>query len=244
MKRGCHNAASRFTSRQAKSYCALVSDLPNPSQRRFDEEHLLDAARAVFHADGYAQAQTADIAKLAGTSRPTLLARLGNKEQMYLRVVEREAITFQRWIAVAYEAGRAAPLHELADIGMKPIFAFASERTAGFDLLFRGDRTGERPALLRRDVIDGVTRQLTDLIEDRIETFGSALGSHVSTVATACIGVAVQVCEHALDHGDDMQQAQRIASAFVESAFRGLDLGVTQLITSSTQSLGSNRPTA
>lgn len=206
-----------------------MADLSNPSQRRFDEEHLLDAARAVFHADGYAQAQTVDIAKLAGTSRPTLLARLGNKEQMYLRVVEREAITFQAWIAKAYEAGRVAPLHELADVGMRPIFAFAAERTAGFDLLFRGDRTGERPALLRRDVIDGVTRQLTELIEYRIETFGSPLGPHVATIASACIGVAVQVCEHALDHGDNMQQAQRIASAFVESAFRQLDLGAIDL---------------
>jgi AcrR family transcriptional regulator len=201
----------------------------SPSQRRFDEEHLLDAARTVFHADGYAQAQTAEIARLAGTSRPTLLARLGNKEQMYLRVVEREALTFQKWIADAYERGRAAPLPELADVGMRPIFAFATERTAGFDLLFRGDRTGERPALLRRDVIGGVTHQLTDLIEYRIETFGSALGPHVGTIASACIGVAVQVCEHALDRGDDMQQAQRIASAFVESAFRGLDLGVAAL---------------
>jgi AcrR family transcriptional regulator len=202
---------------------------PSPSQRRFDEEHLLDSARAVFHADGYAQAQTADIAKLAGTSRPTLLARLGNKEQMYLRVVEREAITFQGWIAAAYEEGRVAPLHELADIGMRPIFTFAAERTAGFDLLFRGDRTGERPALLRRDVIDGVTRQLTDLIEHRIEVFGSALGQHVATVASACIGVAVQVCEHALDHGGDMRGAQRIAAAFVESALRHLDLGRADL---------------
>lgn len=206
-----------------------MPDISNPSQRRFDEEHLLDAARAVFHADGYAQAQTADIAKLAGTSRPTLLARLGNKEQMYLRVVEREAITFQGWIADAYHAGRVAPLHELADIGMRPIFAFAAQRAAGFDLLFRGDRTGERPAVLRRDVIEGVTRQLTELIEHRVETFGSALGRHVATVASACIGVAVHVCEHALDHGDDLPQAQRIASAFVENAFRQLDLGTADL---------------
>jgi AcrR family transcriptional regulator len=196
----------------------------SPTHRRFDEEHLLDAARTVFHSDGYAAAQTADIARIAGTTRPTLHARLGNKEQIYLRVVEREAITFQSWIAEAYQAGRDAPLHELAEVGMRPIFAFASERTAGFDLLFRGDRTGERPAMLRREVIDGVTHQLTTLIEFRIERFGSTLGSHVTTLAAACIGVAVQVCEHALDHGQDLEAARRVASAFVEASFRHLDL--------------------
>jgi AcrR family transcriptional regulator len=61
------------------------------SGRRFEEEHLLDAARAVFHADGFASAQVADIARGAGTTKPTLYARLGNKEQIYMQVLQRDA---------------------------------------------------------------------------------------------------------------------------------------------------------
>ncbi|NED54196.1 TetR/AcrR family transcriptional regulator, partial [Micromonospora aurantiaca] len=113
------------------------------SGRRFDEGDLLDAARAVFHAEGYAAAQVADIARRAGTTKPTLYARLGNKEQIYLHVVQREAGLFQEWVADAYAQGGSLPLAELAEVGMEPLFRFAAERAEGFSLLFRGDKTGD-----------------------------------------------------------------------------------------------------
>jgi AcrR family transcriptional regulator len=195
----------------------------SPSRRRFDEDELLDAAREVFHAEGYGAAQTADIAREAGTTRPTLHARLGNKEEIYLRVVEREAEIFEEWIDDAYARGRELPLSQLADIGMEPIFRFAAERTQGFNLIFRGDRTGERPATLRREVIGSVTEQLTCLIEDRQQKFGFALGPYGEALAAACVGVAVQVCENAIDRGRDLREAHQLAARFVDSAFRHLD---------------------
>jgi AcrR family transcriptional regulator len=193
------------------------------SGRRFDEDHLLDAARTIFHAEGYSAAQIADIAREAGTTKPTLYARLGNKEQIYLRVVQREANVFRHWIAHAYKQGAELPLAELAQIGMEPLFRFAARRPAGFDLLFRGDMTGDRPATLRRDVVDGVTTQLTNLIEQRQQAFGPALGPAAEALAAACVGVALQVCEHSIDHGRDLNDAHRLAAQFVNSAFRSLN---------------------
>jgi AcrR family transcriptional regulator len=193
------------------------------SRRRFDEDQLLDAARAVFHAEGYSAAQIADIALRAGTTKPTLYARLGNKEQIYLRVVQREADAFKDWIADAYQQGTDLPLAQLATVGMEPLFRFAAERPEGFDLLFRGDMTGAQPATLRREVVNGVTEQLTNLIERRQQAFGPALGSTASALAAACVGVAVQVCEHAIDHGHDLDETHGLAARFVASAFRNLD---------------------
>ncbi|MGN6472078.1 MAG: TetR/AcrR family transcriptional regulator [Mycobacteriales bacterium] len=193
----------------------------SPTRRRFDEDDLLDAARAVFHAHGYSAAQTADIAHFAGTSRPTVHTRLGDKEDIYLRVIGREAAVFKDWISDAYARGRRAPLDELADLGMEPMFRFAMERKEGFDLLFRGDRAGQGPASLRRDVIADVTDQLTRLIEDRQLAMGPALGGSAATLAAACVGVAVQVCENALDRGDDLHEAHHTAASFVAGAFRG-----------------------
>jgi AcrR family transcriptional regulator len=118
----------------------------SPSRRRFEEDHLLDAAREVFATEGYSAAEIADIARRAGTTKPTLYARLGNKEQIYLRVVQREADVFKTWIAGAYEQGTHLPLGRLAQIGMEPLFRFAAQRSEGFGLLFRGDMTGDRPA--------------------------------------------------------------------------------------------------
>jgi AcrR family transcriptional regulator len=195
----------------------------SPTGRRFGEDQLLDAARAVFHAEGYSAAQIADIARRAGTTKPTLYARLGNKEQIYLRVVQREANAFKDWIADAYEHGTELPLAQLAQVGMEPLFRFAAERAEGFDLLFRGDMTGDNPATLRREVVNGVTEQLTSLIERRQQAFGTALGSTADVLAAACVGVALQVCEHAIDHGHDLDDAHRLAARFVASAFRTLD---------------------
>ncbi|HEU5028276.1 MAG TPA: TetR/AcrR family transcriptional regulator [Spirillospora sp.] len=193
------------------------------SGRRFEEGHLLDAARAVFYAEGYASAQVADIARRAGTTKPTLYARLGNKEQIYLHVVQREAEVFWEWVADAYEKGSLLPLAELAEIGMEPLFRFAAERVEGFNLLFRGDKTGDRPATLRREVVNGVTDQLTALIERRQKTFGPDLGINADALAAACVGVALQVCEHTLDRGGDLDAAQHLAARFVENAFHNLD---------------------
>jgi AcrR family transcriptional regulator len=191
--------------------------------RRFDAEDLLDAARAVFQDEGYSAAQIADIARRAGTTKPTLYARLGSKDEIYLQVVQREAELFGRWIAEAYGRATELPLGELAAVGMQPLFRFAAERPEGFDLLFRGDKTGDRPASLRRDVVNGVTRELTALIERRQQAFGPALGPAAEGLAAACVGVALQVCEHAVEHGHDLEDARQLAARFVESAFRALD---------------------
>lgn len=194
-----------------------------PSSRRFDEDHLLDAARQVFSSAGYSAAQISDIAHRAGTTKPTLYARLGNKEQIYLRVVEREAAVFRTWIAGAYERGEELPLAKLAQAGMEPLFRFAAERSEGFNLLFRGDMTGDSPATLRREVVNGVTEQLTDLIRRRQQAFAQPFDTMTADgLAAACVGVAVQVCEHAIDHGRDLDEAQKLAAIFVYGAFRTL----------------------
>ncbi|MFZ3572230.1 TetR/AcrR family transcriptional regulator [Streptomyces sp. BH097] len=197
-----------------------------PSGRRFDEDQLLDAAREVFHAVGYSAAQIADIARRAGTTRPTLYARFGNKEQLHRRVIEREADVFRAWIGDAYEHGTDLSLAQLARTGMEPLFRLATERAEGFDLLFRGDRAGDHPTSLRRQVLGAVTEQLTGLIERRRQPYGPALGPTAEALAAACVGVAIQVCEHAIDHGGELDEARRLAASFVANAFHNLDLNV------------------
>lgn len=216
-----------FKSRVA-SISVMTTDVApiSPTGRRFEEDLLLDAARAVFHRDGYSDAQISDIAQRAGTTKPTLYARLGNKQEIYLRVLQREVSIGRAWFAEAYERGVDLPLEHLAQIGMEPLFRFAVERSEGFDLLFRGEKSGDQTASLRREVVDDVTRQLTALIERRQRSVaGPPLGVVAEGQAAACVGVALQVCLHAIDHGNDLDDAQRLAARFVEVAMRGLAPG-------------------
>jgi len=42
-------------------------------------------------------------------------------------------------------------------------------------------------------------------------------------LAAASVGVAIHVCQHALDHDRDLDAAAAIAAVFTENAFRALD---------------------
>lgn len=201
-----------------------VASSPGPSGRRFEVGALLDAARDVFYADGFALAQVADIARAAGTTKPTLYARLGNKEQIYRLVVGREAELFRGQVADTYARGGDLPLAELAEFGMGPLFRLARDRPSGFHLLFRDDFAGTEVAAIRRGVVGDVTEQLAALIRHRQKGRGGDLGVIADLAAAACVGLARQVCERAIERGDDLGIAQRLAAQFVENAIRNLDL--------------------
>lgn len=197
-----------------------MADVISPNRRRFDQGNLLDAARLVFSTAGYEAAQTADMAIEAGTTRATLHARLGSKQDIYEQVLNREAEIFDQWITQAYSQGRGLPLSQLSEIGMAPIFRFAAERPEGFALLFRGARRTGHAAATRRDVIARVTGQLTELIDKRQIAFQSDLKQPTSLLAAACVGVAVNICEHAIDQCLDLGAAHRLAAEFVDGALR------------------------
>lgn len=57
--------------------------------RIFDEEHALDAALGIFWRNGYQGTSLADLTNAMGISKPSMYAAFGNKENLYLRALER-----------------------------------------------------------------------------------------------------------------------------------------------------------
>jgi AcrR family transcriptional regulator len=57
--------------------------------RVFDEEQALDAALGLFWRSGYQGASLAELTHAMGINKPSLYAAFGNKEQLYLKVLER-----------------------------------------------------------------------------------------------------------------------------------------------------------
>jgi AcrR family transcriptional regulator len=191
-------------------------------RRRYTEDELLDAALMTFDGGGYQSAQIAEIAEAAGTTKPTLYARLGSKEEIYLRLVEREAERFKSLLADAYQRAAALPLPELVGLSVRAFFDFARRERASFDLLFRSEPGRPGPEIGRRAV---------DEVIDRIAELGAAVyvrtgrnpGPSVELLAAANAGVAVQVCLYAIDHGRDLDEAEKLAAAYIESAQRCID---------------------
>ena len=57
--------------------------------RSFDEDQVLEKARAVFWNLGYAAASLDDLAAATGLNRPSLYAAFGDKHALYMRALER-----------------------------------------------------------------------------------------------------------------------------------------------------------
>jgi AcrR family transcriptional regulator len=87
-------------------------------RRQFDTEKALDRVLAVFWAKGYEGASYADLTAATGVARPGLYAAFGNKEDMFLKALDRydqlfmgffpEALLEARSVEVARKALRGA----------------------------------------------------------------------------------------------------------------------------------------
>lgn len=199
---------------------------------RFAEDDLLDTARELFCSLGYQATQIATIAERAGTTKPTLYARLGDKEAIYLRVIEREVDVLTTWFREKYARAETLTLHEFITEAFEPIFRFAQERPSGFELLFRSEPGGPGHDLIRRskrEFLPIVGRA----IQSRVHASGEKLGyASASTLAAACVGMAIDIALHAVDSNYNMDDALELLSVFAESSFRNLDIAAIEKIDS------------
>jgi len=209
----------------------MTADMPPspttaPGRQRFTDEALLDAAARVFYARGYHAAQMTDLAEAAGTTKPTLYARLGSKQELYIRVLEREAGLLTAFLYSSYENAARRPLSEMIEISMLAFFRYARDRRAGFELLFRGEPSAPGQQVGER-AMQQVTAELAKLFADFNHRAGRPDSPADPLLAAAGVGVARQVCQYALDHGHDLETAGALASSFTEAGLRGISSSLT-----------------
>jgi hypothetical protein len=74
--------------------------------------------------------------------------------------------------------------------------------------------------------MDGVIDHVTQLIDGYIVRSGHQPGSRTPLLAAAGVGAARQVCQYALDTGEDLERAGALVTAFAEAAMRLIDATV------------------
>lgn len=79
------------------------------SPKKIDEKAILDAAAEEFAEKGFSGARVDEIAKRAGINKAMLYYRIGDKEELYRRVVLRGQMGFQGAIMEAMESTNIAP---------------------------------------------------------------------------------------------------------------------------------------
>jgi AcrR family transcriptional regulator len=180
--------------------------MPSGRTREFDADEALDRALGVFWARGYEGATLPELTAAMGINRPSLYAAFGNKEQLFLRALDR------------YQAG---PLSFVAPALREPTARAAAEAIlSGFIRCIQGGRGRARGCLIVSGALasgqeaEPVRRELARLrqatvaaLQERFERAvredelprGTDCATLARYVATVLNGLAVQAASGATE---------------------------------------------
>jgi AcrR family transcriptional regulator len=191
------------------------------ARHRISDATLLDAATAVFAADGFDRATMDAIAARAAVTKPTLYARFGSKEDLFAAAVQREyEIRKQRLFAAYARPGERQPFRVRLHAWVMAYFDLVRERPEGFLLIPEGERHPRAAAIVERasqDVIDRIA-ELVRGISGREGWRGARL------VAAVIAGVLTSAAREAVrPPAVDLDAAAAVCESLLLGALRGLD---------------------
>jgi AcrR family transcriptional regulator len=192
-------------------------------RHRVTADAVLDAACAVFAAEGFANANMDTIAARAGMTKPTLYARFGPKERLFAAVVRREHEMLSDWVVAEHEAGGDQPFHQRLHRWIGVYFDFVRERPDGFKLTFEGERHAAAAQAVEEATSDRIDR-ITILIAS---LSGRPAGLGPRVVAASIVGLLRWSAREAIRHPEvSLDDVQALCESMVSSAMHGLNLDV------------------
>ncbi|MGH3273992.1 MAG: TetR/AcrR family transcriptional regulator [Streptosporangiaceae bacterium] len=196
-------------------------------RHRIAADEVLDAACAVFAAEGFANANMDAIAARAGMTKPTLYARFGPKERLFAAVVRREHAMLSDWVVAEHESGEDEPFHQRLHRWVGVYFDFVRERPDGFKLTFEGERHAAAAQAIEEATDDRIDR-ITTLVAS-LSGRPEGLGPRV--VAAAIVGLLRWCAREAIRHPDVcLDDVQALCESMVSVAMHGLSLDVMDRI--------------
>lgn len=188
------------------------------------DDDMLDAACEIFAEAGFHTATMDDIATRAKSTKPTLYAHFGSKEDLYRICAERAADYLGRHLSQAYAAAAELRMDEQVRAGVVALFDFAAGHPAHFELLF-----GTDPAGVVADARHRLTITATSEIAGRIRNYTERRGRgrwgiSAELCAALMLGLSVEGARCALrTESLDPTAAGEFATHFAVSALRHLD---------------------
>lgn len=182
------------------------------------DDHLLDAARDVFSRRGFHAASMSEIAEQANSTKPTLYAHFGGKDQLYARLLKREAEQCRSHLFDAYESAAGLGLRDQTRADVEALFIYVDQRPQGFELLF-GSRNAGTAANVRAALLDDVSSHLAQRLMDfRTESVGQVPTWSEQQLAAMLVGSSITAAQHGRAAGVSMPRARALASAFAIAA--------------------------
>ncbi|MEU1520971.1 TetR/AcrR family transcriptional regulator [Nocardia rhamnosiphila] len=163
-----------------------------PTNRRPTDDELLDAARVVFAAHGYRTASMDAIAEQANSTKPTLYAHFGSKQELFRRLFEREAAAMSAAMLPVYATMPGREMAEMVSIAFGTGAGYVRanpESSRVVNAVLSGD--GPDPAMGHR-VLDALIESIANVIDDTIRRDGHEPGPVGRLIASMTWGAAME----------------------------------------------------
>jgi AcrR family transcriptional regulator len=186
-----YNYNDRYNNPSSQEVIGMSSERGRP--RAFDEDEVLERAVQVFWRHGFQAASMSELTAAMGLNKPSLYAAFGDKEQLYLRALQRYV---ERWIAERAEPLESAPDGRAAIEGflraMAAMFTDAALPGGCFIVNGTADADSQAPAAIQ-DALRRALEAAEDRMKRRIERSlaGGELAAEVSPAALAGLYASV-----------------------------------------------------
>jgi AcrR family transcriptional regulator len=203
----------------------MATTAPQPRTRLSREarmEQTVGVAHALFAERGYAAVTMDDVAAEVGVTKPLLYHYFGNKERLYLAVLERSADALVETVLDAVGATETSA--EALGAGLHAFFSFIDEDRAAWGVLFDetlpaggpiADRVGEYRSSLSGLVAGALLDQIPASKRERARI-------EVEALSAAVLGAAEALARWWLSTG--ALSAHEVAELLVASLEPGLRL--------------------
>lgn len=190
--------------------------------RAVREQQMMDAAVRTFGRRGYRAASMAEIAELAGVSKPLVYLYLHSKEELFTACIRREAQALLAAVERAVEPGLPADRQLWA--GLTAFFAYAAEHPDAWSVLHRQARTHGEPFALEvaamRDEIVAFVAVLLEAAAGEAGSPGPPGERDIAGLAQALVGAAESLAAWANESGT--VSAKEAAATLMNFAWVGL----------------------
>jgi AcrR family transcriptional regulator len=203
-------------------------------------EQTVAAAHGLFAERGYAAVTMDGVAAAVGVTKPLLYNYFGNKEQLYLAVLERAGDGLLDTVVEA--VGETANPAEALSLGLHAFFDFVDQDRAAWSVLFdetlpAGGEIAERVAGYRARLSDLIA---TSLLAQLPERSRERARTEVEALSTAVMGAAEALVRWWLRTG--AMPAADAADLLITTIEPGLRMRSEPSKTSQPNSPGGNTP--
>ncbi|MAU80793.1 TetR/AcrR family transcriptional regulator [Gordonia sp. Z-3] len=158
------------------------------AQRRLQ---LIEVARGLFAERGFEGTSVEEIAQRAGVSKPIVYEHFGGKEGLYAVVVDREMETLLEMVTSSLTKNRS--LYRIQQVALA-LLTYMEERTDGFRILVRGDRTDATDTMTYSSLLNDAVSQVEHILAGDFERrgFDPALAPLYAQALVGMVSVTAQ----------------------------------------------------